>query len=185
MIAEPIFDQPLKDISIANLLAQLFKVTEQFNMPVQPHLLLLQKTLLVLEGVGREINPNLNIWQLSEPLIRQWMGEHLGLKGKIRKSTNQLKKFYDTSGLLPDLVQGGIETLIQDQFQLRIHKASVEGLERSINNGFRRQTAAITGGTLFMGGTLLALGGFSAWWYLPPIGFAMIHYFRGMGRSMH
>ncbi|MCY3828426.1 MAG: 2-polyprenylphenol 6-hydroxylase, partial [Rhodospirillaceae bacterium] len=72
-IAEPIFDRPLHDISIARLLGLLFQVTERFEMETQPQLLLLQKTMLVTEGVGRTLNPDINMWTLARPLIEAWM----------------------------------------------------------------------------------------------------------------
>ncbi|MBF0183490.1 MAG: 2-polyprenylphenol 6-hydroxylase [Magnetococcales bacterium] len=176
MLAEPIFGQPLKEISIGNLLAELFKVTEQFNMAVQPHLLLLQKTMLVLEGVGREINPNLNMWELSGPLIRDWMTDNLGPKGKLQEATAQAKKLYSAATLVPDIIVNGLERLSQDQFQLRIHPTALEGLERSVARGLRSQTWAIVGGTLFLGSGMLVLGGLSAWWYLPPMAGALLSY---------
>ncbi|MEO5339507.1 MAG: 2-polyprenylphenol 6-hydroxylase [Magnetococcus sp. MYC-9] len=176
MLAEPIFGQPLKDISIGNLLAQLFKVTERFDMPVQPHLLLLQKTMLVLEGVGREINPELNMWDLSGPLIRDWMADHLGPKGKLLEGKEKLGKLYHASTLLPEVIMDGMERLSQDRFQLRLHASALEGLETTISRGLRGQTMAIIGGSLFVGGAMLALGGFSVWWYSPPLGAAVISY---------
>lgn len=72
-IGEPILGKPLHEISIARLLGQLFKITEQFDMQVQPQLLLLQKTMLVAEGVGRKLNPDVNMWELARPLIEDWM----------------------------------------------------------------------------------------------------------------
>ena len=184
MLAEPLFGQPLKDISIGNLLAQLFKVTEQFDMPVQPHLLLLQKTMLVLEGVGREINPDLNMWDLSGPLIQKWMTDHLGPKGKVLESKDKLGKLHRAATLLPDVVVDGMEWLSQDRFHLRIHPSTMEGLEDVIAQGFRSQTWAIIGGSLFMGGAVLALGGFSAWWYFPPLAVAAVSYLLSMWKGL-
>ena len=184
IVAEPIFGQSVKDISIGNLLAQLFKITERFDMEVQPHLLLLQKTMLVLEGVGREINPDLNMWQLLEPLIRDWMTEHLGPKGQILSAQQKLKRFYLASSILPEIVFNGLERFAQDEYKFRIHPSSLENLEHAIVDGFRSQTFAIIGGTLFLGGSILALGGFSAWWYFPPMSVAGIGYLLSMSRSM-
>ncbi|MEO5350647.1 MAG: 2-polyprenylphenol 6-hydroxylase [Magnetococcus sp. YQC-3] len=180
MLAEPIFGQPLKDISIGNLLAQLFKVTEQFDMAVQPHLLLLQKTMLVLEGVGREINPDLNMWDLSGPLIRDWMTDNLGPKGKLLEAKETLGQLQDAATLLPGVIVDGMERLSQDHFHLRVHPSALEGLERAVARGFRGQTFAIMGGTLFLGGAILALGGFSAWWYFPPLSGAAVSYLLGL-----
>ncbi len=184
MIAEPIFGQPLKEISIARLLAQLFKVTEEYEMPVQPQLLLLQKTMVVLEGVGREINPNLNMWLLAEPLIREWMIDNLGPVGKVRSAREQFSKVSGSVAILPELLLTGAERLARDRLRVRVHPNSLKPLERHIYQGFRRQTAAITGGTLFIGGALLALAGLSVWWYFPPMLVAGFHFVQSWSRSV-
>jgi ubiquinone biosynthesis protein len=82
-IGEPILDLPADKISMARLLTQLFEVTEQFNMVTQPRLLLLQKTMVVVEGVARTLNPNLNMWVAAEPVVRQWIERKLGPIGKM------------------------------------------------------------------------------------------------------
>ena len=86
-IGEPIFDRPPNEISIARLLAQLFQVSERFNMEAQPQLLLLQKTMLTAEGVGRRLAPELNMWQLAQPLIEDWMREHRGPEARLAEIT--------------------------------------------------------------------------------------------------
>ena len=83
-IGEPILGKPLQEISIARLLAQLFEITEQFEMETQPQLLLLQKTMVVIEGVGRRLNPEINIWALARPLIEQWMVDNRGPEARVR-----------------------------------------------------------------------------------------------------
>ncbi|MFP6729205.1 MAG: 2-polyprenylphenol 6-hydroxylase [Alphaproteobacteria bacterium] len=85
-IGEPILGRPLNEISLGHLLAQLFQVTETFDMETQPQLLLLQKTMLLAEGVGRSLNPELNIWSLSRPLIETWVADNLGPEARIRGS---------------------------------------------------------------------------------------------------
>jgi ubiquinone biosynthesis protein len=77
-IGEPIFGKKLAEISLARLLAQLFAVTERFRMETQPQLLLLQKSMLVCEGVGRSLNPEVNMWTLARPLIEDWMAANRG-----------------------------------------------------------------------------------------------------------
>jgi|TARA_E500000331_G_scaffold284290_1_gene278484 ubiquinone biosynthesis protein len=74
-IGEPIFGQTVKDISGGKLLKQLFDVTEKFNMQTQPQLLMLQKTMVVVEGVARKLNPNTNIWETSKPVLENWLKE--------------------------------------------------------------------------------------------------------------
>ncbi len=82
-IGEPILGRPLHEISLARLLARLFEVTEQFEMETQPQLLLLQKTMLVAEGVGRRLDPTVNMWTLARPMIEGWMHENRGVEARI------------------------------------------------------------------------------------------------------
>ena len=89
-IGEPILGLPLHEISIARLLSQLFQVAEKFEMEVQPQLLLLQKTMLVAEGVGRSLNPHVNMWQMTRPLIEDWVREHHGVEGRLRSAATAL-----------------------------------------------------------------------------------------------
>jgi ubiquinone biosynthesis protein len=84
-IGEPILGRPLAEISIARLLAQLFRVTEQFEMETQPQLLLLQKTMVLVEGVGRQLDPTVNIWALARPLIEEWMRDNRGPAAQLRQ----------------------------------------------------------------------------------------------------
>lgn len=83
-IAEPIFGKPIQEISIARLLGQLFAVTETFSMETQPQLLLLQKSMLLAEGVGRVLAPEINMWELAQPLITDWMRSNLGPEARIK-----------------------------------------------------------------------------------------------------
>jgi ubiquinone biosynthesis protein len=89
-IAEPIFDRPQNEISIARLLAQLFRVTETFEMETQPQLLLLQKTMLVAEGVGRTLAPQSNMWSLAGPLIEQWERDYFGPEARIAIALDEM-----------------------------------------------------------------------------------------------
>ena len=82
-LVNPFLNLPADKISMARLLTQLFEVTEQFDMVTQPQLLLLQKTMVVVEGVARTLNPNLNMWVTAEPVVRQWIERKLGPVGKI------------------------------------------------------------------------------------------------------
>ena len=101
-IGEPILGKPLAEISIARLLAQLFRVTEHFEMETQPQLLLLQKTMVLIEGVGRQLDPDVNIWALARPLIEQWMQENRGPEARLRQ---RLENLIETLDRLPKLVE--------------------------------------------------------------------------------
>ncbi len=99
-IGEPIFGQSVKNISGGRLLKQLFDVTEKFNMQTQPQLLLLQKTMVVVEGVARKLNPNTNIWETSKPVLEKWLKE---TKDPINNFTDTLKDSAEVLKKLPEL----------------------------------------------------------------------------------
>ena len=91
-IGEPILGKPLAEISIARLLAQLFRVTEQFEMETQPQLLLLQKTMVLVEGVGRQLDPTVNIWAMARPLIEEWMQDNRGPEAQLRQRVEDARR---------------------------------------------------------------------------------------------
>ena len=101
-IGEPIFGQSVKDISGGKLLKQLFDITEKFNMQTQPQLLLLQKTMVVVEGVARKLNPETNIWETSRPVLEKWLKE---TKDPINNFTETLKDSAEVLKKLPELPQ--------------------------------------------------------------------------------
>lgn len=109
-IGQPILGKPLQEISVARLLAQLFEITEQFAMETQPQLLLLQKTMVVIEGVGRRLNPEINIWALARPLIEGWMRDNRGPEARVRLG---IETVADLVERLPRLVRS-LETLVGD-----------------------------------------------------------------------
>ncbi|MEM7041194.1 MAG: 2-polyprenylphenol 6-hydroxylase [Pseudomonadota bacterium] len=117
-IAEPIRDRPLAEISIGRLLGQLFEVTETFAMETQPQLLLLQKTMVVAEGVGRRLNPDVNMWELAQPLIESWMIDNLGPQAQLRTVVDD---GIDTFRRLPQLIERAeraLESALDDGVKL-------------------------------------------------------------------
>jgi ubiquinone biosynthesis protein len=102
-IGEPLLNKPLSEISVGRLLAQLFAVTEQFDMETQPQLLLLQKSMLTAEGVGRALNPAINMWELARPLIEDWMREHRGPEARV---LDEIDGVVNAVRQLPEAVRG-------------------------------------------------------------------------------
>jgi ubiquinone biosynthesis protein len=84
-VCEPIFDKPLKEISFSRVLLRLFQTSRQFNVEIQPQLVMLQKTLLNIEGLGRDLDPDLDLWTTAKPYLENWMSEQLGLRGLTRR----------------------------------------------------------------------------------------------------
>jgi ubiquinone biosynthesis protein len=94
-IGEPILGRPLHEISLARLLAQLFRVTQQFQMETQPQLLLLQKTMVQVEGLGRRLDPSVNVWELARPLVEEWMRDNRGPEAQLRQRVDSLVETFD------------------------------------------------------------------------------------------
>ena len=103
-VGEPIFGQSIKDISGGNLLAQLFEITEKFNMPTQPPLLLLQKTMVVVEGVARRLYPETNIWEVSRPVLEDWLKNVKSPKSTIDTAINTSSEILKRIPDLPELM---------------------------------------------------------------------------------
>ncbi len=112
-IGEPILGRPLNEISIARLLAQLFHVTEEFEMETQPQLLLLQKTMVLVEGVGRRLDPEVNIWSLARPLVEEWMRDNRGPEARLRQRIDGVVEALDE---VPRLLRN-LDKLIGDWAQ--------------------------------------------------------------------
>ena len=102
-IGEPILDRPVTEISIGRLLAQLFQITETFGMRTQPHLLLLQKTMVTVEGVARSLDPQINFWDVARPVIEDWARENLGPQARLREAGDGLA---DLLRRLPRIADG-------------------------------------------------------------------------------
>jgi ubiquinone biosynthesis protein len=103
-VCEPIFDKPLKDISFGRVLLRLFQTSRRFNVEIQPQLVLLQKTLLNIEGLGRQLDPELDLWKTAKPFLERWMNEQLGWRGLLRNIKQELPHWAGQLPQLPRLV---------------------------------------------------------------------------------
>ena len=110
-IGEPIFGQSIKNISAGKLLAQLFEITEQFNMATQPQLLLLQKTMVVVEGVARTLDEDANIWEISKPVLEGWLKKEVGPEAKINQAIKTTSQVMDRLPELPGMMDKASKAL--------------------------------------------------------------------------
>ncbi len=99
-VCEPQFDRPLKDISLGQVLLRLFQISRRFNVQIQPQLVLLQKTLLNVEGLGRQLDPELDLWTTAKPFLERWMNEQVGWQGLVDRLKNEAPRY---ALLLPEL----------------------------------------------------------------------------------
>jgi ubiquinone biosynthesis protein len=110
-IGEPIMDRPASEISMAQLLGQLFQYTEVFDMQTRPELIMLQKTMVVVEGVGRSLDPELNMWVVSEPVVKEWLESQLGAAARIEQAAEGAVSVGRFVGDLPKLLRQAERTV--------------------------------------------------------------------------
>ena len=103
-MSEPIFEQPLRDISFGKLLLRLFQVAGRFHVNIQPQLVLLQKTLLNIEGLGRDLDPNIDLWQTAKPFLSRWMSEQIGWRSIVKSLKKELPHIAKNLPQMPRLV---------------------------------------------------------------------------------
>jgi ubiquinone biosynthesis protein len=112
-VCEPIFDRPLKEISFGKTLLRLFQTARRFEMEVQPQLVLLQKTLLNIEGLGRQLDPDLDLWTTAKPFLERWMDERMGWRALLRGLKEEAPSWAGTLPQLPRLVHHALAETTQ------------------------------------------------------------------------
>ncbi|MDT0628738.1 ubiquinone biosynthesis regulatory protein kinase UbiB [Alteromonas sp. W364] len=142
-VCEPIFQKPLEDISFGNVLLQLFNTARRFNMVVQPQLVLLQKTLLYVEGLGRQLYPQLDLWQTAKPFLENWMKEQVGPKAMFMKVKENLPFWTEKLPEMPDLLYDGMRQLKRIPIeQQKHHELQIEALKSTQKARFYSHLAA-------------------------------------------
>ena len=110
-VCDPIFNKPLEEISFAQVLIGLFDTARQFEMQVQPQLVLLQKTLLYVEGLGRQLYPQLDLWDTAKPFLENWVNEQIGFKAFVSKTKQNFPYWLEQAPQIPELVHSSLTTV--------------------------------------------------------------------------
>jgi len=108
-VCEPQFEKPLKDISLGQVLMRLFQISRRFNVEIQPQLVLLQKTLLNIEGLGRQLDPDLDLWSTAKPFLERWMDEQIGVRALFRQFRNEAPRYAQLIPELPRLLHDALQ----------------------------------------------------------------------------
>ena len=137
-VCEPIFEKPLKDISFGQLLLRLFQTAQRFDMHVQPQLVLLQKTLLNIEGLGRQLYPELDLWQTAKPFLEKWFHERLGPKAKLNKLIKQFPEFAEQFPEIPSLVYKALNNAASAQQQAEAQQRELVMLRKQLADNHRK-----------------------------------------------
>ena len=176
-VLEPIFNRPLKDVSFGNILVRLFEISRRFNMEIQPQLILLQKTLLNVEGLGRDLYPELDIWQTASPILREWMRERLSVRQVLKDLRRQLPELIEVARAMPTLLKGAVQRSRGGRLRVDITSAELETLREEIRRGERHRSIMPIGTAILFAGLLwLGVDGFRNWagWIFSVLGVAWI-----------
>lgn len=153
-VCEPIFARPIKEISFGKFLMSLFRTAQRFNMPLQPQLVLLQKTLLNIEGLGRTLYPDLDLWETAKPFLERWMRDQIGPKAAIRTIKQEMPKLFTMMPELPGMTHELMRRMRDEQLTLNTQSEQIEKLQIQLAKNALRQNS------LLLGAILLAAGWF-------------------------
>jgi ubiquinone biosynthesis protein len=128
---EPVFNRPLKEISFGQVLLRLFQTSRRFNVEIQPQLVLLQKTLLNIEGLGRQLDPDLDLWQTAKPYLEVWMQEQVGWRGFVKRLKNEAPYYSQWLPQLPRLIQQALERVSDSDKQQALMASLLEEQRKS------------------------------------------------------
>ena len=149
-VCEPIFDRPLADISFGHLLLRLFEISRRFNMQIQPQLMLLQKTLFNIEGLGRDLYPQLDIWSTATPILREWMRERVSIRRLWKSLRRQLPDVMESLQGVPVLLTRTVRRVHEPESHPEV--AAMSLLREEMRASARRRDAVIVGATVLFGG---------------------------------
>ncbi len=153
-LCEPLFLQPLSQISFGHFLLNLFTTARQFNMEVQPQLVLLQKTLVNIEGLGRQLDPDLDLWTTAKPFMERWMQKRYGVEATFKAFTSNAPKLLGQLPQLPHLLLTAGDRLGSIERQLRVQANVLDTIQTNLNRSSRSKWR-------FLGVLLFGLGGIS------------------------
>ena len=157
-VCEPIFARPISEISFGHLVIRLFQVARRFDMPVQPQLVLLQKTLLNIEGLGRQLYPELDLWETAKPFLERWMREQVGPRALARALRRELPTVLPLLPELPGLVHELLRRQRDGQLVIRTGSDNAEQFARDLQHRTRQRDGLMLGGGLLLGAIVLFLG---------------------------
>ena len=154
-VCEPLFDRPLREISYGTLLLRLFQTARRFNMVIMPQLILFQKTLVNMEGLGRMLYPELDIWHTARPILERWMSERVGIRGVMKGTRENIPHWLDRLPDLPNKTIDLIERLRDGRIQFEWTSNQMEELRKELRASSIRSTHSIIGSITLLTGIVL------------------------------
>ena len=168
-VCEPIFNKPLSEISFAQVLMRLFRVAQRFDVEIQPQLILLHKTLFNIEGLGRQLYPQLDLWKTAHPVLKRWMDEQIGGRAIIRDVRENLPQLRDALRELPAILNHVGEQVAEGRIRFNLNSPELKDIRRQLTEQRRQRYWLTVAGTSVVSGALvLTLGS------LPALGWALL-----------
>jgi ubiquinone biosynthesis protein len=153
-VCEPIFQKPLDEISFGTVLMRVFEVARRFDMRIQPQLLLLQKTMLQIEGLGRQLYPQLDLWQTARPILQEWAADRFSGRSFAEQFRRQLPDLNEAIRTLPQVLQQLVQKAGEGTLRIRVDQTPYEDLRREIREDGRRRDMTIVGAAVIIAGIL-------------------------------
>lgn len=176
-VCEPIFNKPLSEISFAQVMIRLFETARRFNMEIQPQLILLQKTLFNIEGLGRQLYPQLDLWKTAHPILRQWMEEQVGPRAAIRQLREDLPQIRESLRELPGIVRYLSGQIENEHRLLEVSSPELASIRDLLRRQHRQRFLLACGATAIISGSLIAILTTGAWpgWLLIGAGLISLY----------
>ncbi|MCW8962833.1 MAG: ubiquinone biosynthesis regulatory protein kinase UbiB, partial [Gammaproteobacteria bacterium] len=171
-VCEPIFERPLKDISFGQLLLRLFQTARRFDMEVQPQLVLLQKTLLNIEGLGRMLYDELDLWVTAKPFLENWMKDQVGARAMVTQLKQELPQWGEKLPQLPLLAHKVLKQATEGNLRVQLHERDLGQIKQEIRDTSAQRNKTIAGSSILVTSAIVfATGTLSIGW---PIGGAVV-----------
>jgi len=154
-VCEPMFQRPLSEISFGQLLLRLFQTARSFNMEIQPQLLLLEKTFLHIEGIGRQLYPELDLWDTAKPFLERWLSEQLGMRALVKGMKKNLPFIAEHLPDLPQLAFKALDRIANDELRVELRSQQIDELKNEIRRANRRNIRAIIGGSCVISASII------------------------------
>jgi len=168
-VCEPIFNKPLAEISFAQVLMRLFRVAQRFDVEIQPQMILLHKTLFNIEGLGRQLYPQLDLWKTAHPVLKRWMDEQVGGRALLKDLRQNLPQFRDAMRELPGIIHHLGEQAAEGRIKLNLQSPELRLIREQLAEQQRQRYWLATAATAIISGVLvMTLGS------LPALAWALL-----------
>ena len=162
-VCEPIFNKPLSEISFAQVMIRLFETARRFNMEIQPQLILLQKTLFNIEGLGRQLYPELDLWKTAHPILQRWMEDQIGPRAALEQLREDLPQVREALRELPGIVRYLADQVANERQLFDVGSAELAEIRAQLDQQRRQRFRLASGATAVISGTLIVTLAMTTW----------------------